>query len=258
MLSVNKTIMKRLLMITILVFCCANASAESFGDFIADYLPYLNGKPWPQFPITAYVKNKDDKWVHPSEPNNFPTVEEYHEGNSDFTVVALRLPDGRVFKTYNALVLGPYLAEVYYGDLNNDGIPDFIAIKPGSGNGLAAEYCTGIFAFSENNSYRFTRINTMGLGPSSIVIDPKSGKFRLIQTSFRQSQSVDGKTHSFFVHRFYKWEWAAFRPDSSLPPIWIQFLNKPNHEATKLLTSILKEKSWNEDNEYKMHFNIEW
>jgi len=133
-----------------------------------------------------------------------------------------------------------------------------MAIKPGSGNGLGAQYCTAVFAFSEGNDYCFTRVLTMGSGPASLVIDPQDKKYRLIHTSFRQGTGIDRKEHSFFIHKFYKWELGAFRPDTSLPPVWIQFLKRPNHVATKLLTPVLKEKAWNEDDAYKMHFRIDW
>src|SRR6202030_760985 len=111
---------------------------------------------------------------------------------------------------------------VYMGDFNNDGIPDFMAIKPGFGNGLASEYCTGVFAFSEGSGYRFTRITTMGLCPQDLVLDPKTKSFRVIHTCFIQGQSLDGQVHSFWVHRFYKWESSFFQIDTDLQPVWIQ------------------------------------
>ncbi|MBA4374445.1 MAG: hypothetical protein C0402_16470 [Thermodesulfovibrio sp.] len=248
--------MNKLLPAIIMILLSATAWGESFGDSMEKYLPYLNGQPWPKFKVTRYIENKKGIWTHPTTPNKFPTLEEVHADDyNDFATVVLRLPDGRSFKTYNALVLGPYLAEVYSGDFNNDGIPDFVAIKPGSGNGLAAEYCVGLFAFSSGDSYRFTRLWTMGLGPSSLVIDPNSKTFRLIRTSFRQGSGIDKKSHSFFVHQLYKWDEVAFREDDKLPAIWIQFIEKANHTATTLLTPKLKEKTWNEGREIKA---IEW
>ncbi len=248
--------MNKLLLTIIIALLSANAWGESFGDSMEKYLPHLNGKPWPKFKVTKYIENKEGVWSHPTSPKKYPTLEEIHQDDyNDFATVVLKLPDGRSFKTYNDLVLGPYLAEVYSGDFNNDGIPDFVAIKPGSGNGLAAENCIGLFAFSEGDGYRFTRIWTMGLGPSSLAIDPQSKTFRLIHTSFRQGTSTDNKVHSFFVHRFYKWDSGSFDLDPQISPIWIQFLEKPNHHSTKLLTPALKQKAWNEGREIN---RIEW
>lgn len=193
------------------------------------------------------INRASNTWVHPSTLKEFPTVQEILDPDADFTTVVLRLTNGTVFKTYNSFVLGPYLSEVYAGDFNGDGIQDFMAVKPGCGNGLAAEYCTGVFAFSEDGGYRFTRIRTMGLGADDLVLDPATKRFRLVHTSFREGEALDGRVHSFWVHRFYEWNGVAFQLDTRLSPIWIQFLARPNHEPTKLLTPKLKAKLWTED-----------
>ena len=233
---------------------CSGATNEWI---VPNYSPFLNGKPWPRFPVVAYVERASNVWVHPSEPKQFPTVTETHDPDSDFTTVVIQFPDGRQFKTYNEFVLGPYLSAVYCGDFNRDGRVDLVAVKPGSGCGLAAEYCTGVFGFSDDDNYRFTRISTMGLGPHSLVTDPQTKAFRLIHTSFRQGESTDGRTHSFWVHRFYKLdENFRFQRDGSFSPIWIQYLNRPNHEPTKLLTPRLKAKAWAGDSESEAR--IDW
>ena len=221
-------------------------------------MPHLNGQPWPRVPVIAYVETKSNIWVHPSAPRRFPVIREIRDENADFTTVVMNLPDGSSLKTYNAPVLGPYLAAVYSGDFNNDGIPDFMAIKPGSGCGIAGEYCVGVFAFSQGktNDYQFTRVWTMGLGPQNLVLDPKTKTFRLIHTSLRQPKTLDGRYHSFWVHRFYKWDSENLELDSDLAPIWIQYLHRPNHEPTKLLTSKLKAKAWSEEGESESR--IEW
>jgi hypothetical protein len=206
--------------------------------------------------VIAYVESTSNIWVHPSAPKRFPSIQEVHDPDSDFTTVVLRFPNGNVYKTYNDFVLGPYLAAVYSGDFNNDGVPDFVAIKPGSGCGLAGEYCTGVFAFSEGANFRFTRVTMMGLGPHDLVLDPKTRSFRLIHTSFRQGQSLDGRFHSFWVHRFYKWDGGSFQLDTDLEPIWVQYLQRPNHDPTKLLTPALKMKAWSDDPESEVR--IEW
>jgi hypothetical protein len=238
----------------------ALAGATGFGasneSITADYAPFLNGKPWPRFPVVAYVETASNIWVHPLAPKRFATVTEIHEPDSDFTTVLIQFPDGRRFKTYNEFVLGPYLSAVYCGDFNNDGRPDFVAVKPGSGNGLAGEYCTGVFAFSNERDYSFRRVTTMGLGTHHLVIDPQTKTFRLIHASFRNGESTDGRNHSFWVHRFYKWDNQRFHRDESLPAVWIQYLNRPNHAPTKLLTPRLKAKAWEED--FESEARIDW
>lgn len=242
--------------IVVLALLCPNARAESFGDYIARYAPSLNGGAWPRFPVVAYVEAKTNTWVHPSAPKRFPTLEVRCDDDSDFSTVILHLPNGRSFKTYSARVLGPYFSEVYSGDFNNDGLPDFVAVTPGGGCGLAGEYCVGVFAFSERDGYRFTRINAIGLGPGDLVCDPTTKAFRLIHTPFCSGKCRDDRYHSFWVHRFFEWSGVGFQVDPKLPAVWIQYLDRPNHEPTKLLTPALKAKLW--ENEQEFQETIEW
>jgi len=231
------------------------AAAQSFGSFLSKYGPDRNDRPWPRVPLITY-RSVSNLWVHPTNPRNSPTVELRYADDADFSQLILRFPDSRVLKTYCDAAPSPFAEEVYSGDLNGDGIPDFVMVKPGSGCGLAAENCTGVFAFSEDKSYRFTRIHTMGLGVHSLVIDPHSKAFRLIHTSFHSGKTTDGRYHSFWVHRFFEWNGVAFCQDAKIPPVWIQYLYRPNHEPTKLLTPALKVKIWQEDNEADSA--IEW
>ncbi len=253
---ISYQVMPRFILLTLCVLLGKSVQAQTNETLVADYMPFLNSQPWPLFPVVAYVETSSNVWIHPTDPKHFPTIEEVFDTNADFTTVVLRMPDGTVYKTYNNFVLGPYLSAVYMGDFNQDGVPDFMAIKPGSGCGLAGENCTGVFAFSENGNYQFTRVSTMGLGPHDLVRDPKTGSFRFIHTSFRQGESLDGQIHSFWVHRFYRWEYGSFRTNPDLPPVWIQYLYRPNHEVTKLLTPELKTKIWADDPESEAQF--EW
>ncbi len=232
-----------------------SVNAQSFGSFLSDYAPLLGGHPWPRLSASAYT-NVSGSWVHPSEPRNHPTVRLELPEDADFTTVVVRCPDGRTFSSYCDAAPSPFAEEVYSGDFNGDGIPDFLMVKPGSGCGLAAEYCTGVFAFSENKRYRFTRINTMGLGLHDLVLDPASKSFRLIHTSFRSAMSSDGRYHSYWVHRFYEWNGVNFQLDPNISPVWIQYLTRANHEPTKLLTPSAKAKAWIEDSVSERR--IEW
>jgi hypothetical protein len=230
--------------VPLLLWFSSAAFASTNETLVADYMPYLNAKPWPRFPIVRYVATSSNIWIHPVTPKKFPTVTETHDRDADFTTVVIQFPDGQRYKTYNQFVLGPYLSAVYSGDFNADGKPDFVAVKPSSGNGLAGEYSTGVFAFSDDSDYRTTRITMMGFGPHNFVLDPKTKAFRFIHTSLRQGKTLDGNDHSFWVHRFYKWGGYRFEPDEALASVWIQYLERPNHEPTKLLDSRLKAQLW--------------
>jgi hypothetical protein len=232
----------------------------AFGGWetlVSNYTPYHDGRPWPRVPVIAYVESTSNLWVHPSAPKKFPTLQEVADEDSDFATVVMRLPDGLVFKTYNDRVLGPYLAAVYSGDFNSDGVPDFMALKPGTGCGIAGEYAVVVFAFSEKPAgYRFTRVRAWGPGPHDLVVDPVTRNFRFMHTILRTGTGTDERYHSFWVHRFFQWDGGKFEEDPKLPPVWIQYLHRPNHEPTKLLTPALKAKAWTEDSGFEA--TIEW
>ena len=137
--------------------------------------------------------------------NIFLPSEEVAEKDSDFATVVKQIPGGTIYKTYNYLY-APGLVAVYMGDFNNDGIPDFMAIKK-DGGGFAAEWRTGVFDFSGGGGYHFTRITAMGLGPHNIVLDPKTKSFRLIHTSDRWGETLDGKIHKLLGASFFQMGW---------------------------------------------------
>lgn len=246
---------RRSLLVILCALMQASTDAQTFGSFLSGYAPLLDGRPWPPFPVLTYT-NVAGVWVHPTKRREFPTVKLEFAQDGDFATVALRWPNGRTFRSYCDAAPSPFAEEVYSGDFNGDSIPDFLMVKPGSGCGLAAEHCTGVFAFSEDKHYRFTRIRTMGLGPHGLVFDPATKSFRLIHTSFRSAISSDGRYHSYWVHRFFQWNGVGFQLDPKRSPVWIQYLTRTNHEPTKLLTPEAKAKAWIEDSESEQR--IEW
>ena len=241
----------RLLLVILCALTQATAYAQSFEKFLSGYEPLLDGHAWPRVAVVAYT-NVAGIWVNPAKSKDFPTIKRESVKDADFTILTLQCPDGRTFRTYCDAALCASAEEVYSGDFNGDGIPDFLMVKPGSGCGLAAEYCTGVFAFSNGKDYQFTRIRTMGLGPHNLVLDPATKSFRLIHTSFLSAMSTDGRDHSYWVHQFYEWNGTSFRLDPKISPVWIQFLTRTNHEPTKLLAPEAKAKLWTQDT------SIEW
>ncbi len=240
-----------------LVFCASEVVADTNDtSVVADYMPYLKGLPWPTVPLIEYVRTDSNIWVHPSAPQTYPTVQEVVEDGADFATLIIRHPDGTTYRTYNALVLGAYLCAVYSGDFNRDGLPDFLAVKPGTGSGLAAARRVGVFAFSQKDRYRFTRTWTMGLAEENLIEEPQTKEFRFIHTSYRLATAADGKYHNFLIHRFFKWDGSKFVEDANWPAVWIPYPEGPKHMNTKLLTAREKAKAWAEDLECS--WNIEW
>ena len=85
-----------LICVVILALVELSAFATSNDTLVVDYTPYLNGHSWPRVPVVTYVESTSNLWVHPTAPNKFPTVQEIHDKDSDFTTVVLRFSDGTV------------------------------------------------------------------------------------------------------------------------------------------------------------------
>lgn len=245
------------LLVTWLTLCIPSSGSQTIKDYTSRYSPYRDGTAWPEFPTTRFVETDSNVWTHPSKPTEHPTLQEVVEPGADHTTVRLTLPTGGLFKTHNEPVLGPGLSQVYSGDFNQDGKPDFLAIKPSSGNGLAGDLSFGLFAFSTKHGFIFARVKSMRLGPEDLVMDPASNTFRFIHTAFRNGVASDGRSHSFWVHRFFEWQDGRFQLDERLQPVWIQFLHRENHEPTKLLTPALKKKIWLEEVEARSETDLE-
>jgi hypothetical protein len=86
--------MLRFLCLIFLVFLNAPVRAETNETLIVDYMPFLDGHPWPCVPLVAYVETKSNIWIHPSDPKHFPTIREVADKDSDFATVVLQLTDG--------------------------------------------------------------------------------------------------------------------------------------------------------------------
>src|SRR5712672_2126778 len=97
---------------------------EHRQTLVSDYVPNLHGRPWPSVPTIRYaeINTNLNIWGHPTFPKKFSTMQEVHDSDADFATVVLRMPNGEIYKTHNDLILGPYLAAVYSGDFNGDGI----------------------------------------------------------------------------------------------------------------------------------------
>src|ERR1041385_1946747 len=89
-----------ILMTLIAIIALRTTIAATNETLLADYSPFLNGKPWPRFPITEYVEKSSNVWIHPISPERFATIREVQDADADFTTVVVEFPGGKRFKTY--------------------------------------------------------------------------------------------------------------------------------------------------------------
>jgi hypothetical protein len=140
--------------------------------------------------------------------------------------------------------------DVLEGDLNRDGLPDYVLVAPSGGNGLASEYCHAIFVLSGKSGYVVTKLNTMGFDPKDLL-QLGSGQANVVHTWFidAEAKTSDGKYHSYWVYHFLKVRGTKLVFDSSRKPIWIQYTFKHNHTPTRLISSEQKKRWWNKQRE---------
>ncbi len=148
-------------------------------------------------------------------------------------------------KTRIRLYYVPWFDYVLEGDLNRDGIPDYVMVAASTGNGLASEYCDAIFGLSSKAGYVITKLNTMGFDPNDLL-QLGTGQANVVHTWFISAEepSRDGKYHSFWVYHFLKVRGTKLMFDSSRKPIWIQYTFKHNHTPTRLVSSEQKKRWW--------------
>jgi hypothetical protein len=144
----------------------------------------------------------------------------------------------------------PWLDYALEGDLNRDGLPDYVLVEPSGGNGLASEYCLAIFVLSGKSGYVVTKLNTMGFDPKDLL-QLGSGQANVVHTwfVFAQEERSDGKYHNYWVYHFLKVRGTKLMFDSSRKPIWIQYKLKHNHTPTRLLSSEQKKRWWDKQKE---------
>ena len=140
----------------------------------------------------------------------------------------------------------PWFDYVIEGDLNRDGLPDYVIVQPSGGNGLASEYCLSVFVLSAKSGYVVTKMYGMGFDPSD-VLQLEPGQTNVVHTWFVSAEkpSADGKYHSYWVYHFLKVRGTKLVFDSKRKPIWVQYKLKHNHTPTRLVSSLQKKNWWN-------------
>jgi hypothetical protein len=157
---------------------------------------------------------------------------------------------GNSLKARVGLGYGMGFDYVLEGDLNRDGLPDYVIVQPSGGNGLASEYCHAAFVLSARTGYVVTKLNTMGFDPKDLL-RLELGKASVVHTWFidGETKTRDGKFHSFWVYHFLKVRGTQLVFDAARKPIWIQYTFKPNHTPTRLLSSEQKKRWWDKQRE---------
>jgi hypothetical protein len=212
------------------------------GGYTPGYEPYGDGvKP---YPLTAFIHKSDEHTEYDIFKNDqfeikldrSATPPSMKITRSEKELTSFNLPGSICF---------PYLNEAYRGDLNNDGVSDYICIFGGTGCGLASEYCHVIFVFSWAGKYIVQTLYTMGFGPEDVVDWSCSGKCTVIHTWFAYGEKgKDGESHNYWVYNFMEISEGGLELSETMPWKWIMYTHKPNHSDTTQLTDKQKIRCW--------------
>jgi hypothetical protein len=234
------------ILVLVLFTVCVVARAAWSGAYSSGYEPLPNAKLFPMRECSLERRNpKRQEYACHSKNNLSKMILHSSEQASDVEVFRNNSLKARVRLSYV-----PWFDYVLEGDLNRDGLPDYVIVQPSGGNGLASEYCHAIFVLSAKSGYVVTKLNTMGFDPKDLL-QLGSGQASVLHTWFISAEepSRDGKSHTFWVYHFLKIRGTKLVFDSSRKPIWIQYTFKHNHTPTRLLSSEQKKRWWDKQQE---------
>lgn len=127
-------------------------------------------------------------------------------------------------------------------ELNGDGVPDYILRYDPHGCGLAAIGQTVTLVLSGRHGHRSHELYQFGFGPDSLVRFKPDGPLHWVVTDMVQpgaKVSQDGREHSFWVYRLFRIEGDSLKAEPvgfEGFPRWIQYLRRPNHAETTLVS----------------------
>jgi hypothetical protein len=128
-------------------------------------------------------------------------------------------------------------------EINGDEIPDYILRYDPHGCGLAAIGQTVVLVLSGKNGHRSHELYQLGFAHDSLVRFKPGGSWHWVVAEVvypGAAASKDGREHSFWVYRLFRIEGDSLRAEPvgvEAFPKWIQYLLRPNHSETTLVST---------------------
>jgi hypothetical protein len=183
-------------------------------------------------------------------PNSVSTIRtDQSEQDYGSTVIALLDAKRRPLlqrPAINSMFSG--IQDVYAADLNGDGTSDYIVVIWSGGVGLAGCHFGVTFLLSEGKSYVAIPADTFEFHPKDVFCIGKGRTPHFVRAQFvnlNETQTRDGKMHSFWVYRLYRFEKGRMvEANGDLPgfPKLVQYTFRDNHSETNLLSGEVKQK----------------
>ncbi len=140
------------------------------------------------------------------------------------------------------------LMEVFSGDLNQDGTPDFIVNVWSGGTGLAMDGSEVTFLLSSKDGYRASSFYQYAFGKEDVVRFNAHGPVYFIHNQLIGNdgeKTRDGHDHKFWVYNLNRIDGSRFIPDDADQPgfpKWVWFTNQANHDETIQLSKAQKDR----------------
>ena len=222
------------------------ARAAWSGAYSSGYEPYPKAKRFPMRTCSLEHSSEIGQEYVCRSKNDLSSIKIYAQNNS----VELEVRRNDSLKVRIKLAGVNWLDYALEGDLNRDGLPDYVIVQASGGNGLASEYCQTIFVLSGKSGYVITKMSGMGFDPSD-VLKLEVGQTNVVHTWFVSAEepAADGKYHTFWVYHFFKIRGTKLMFDAARKPVWIQYKFKHNHTPTRLLSGDQKKRWWDKQRE---------
>ena len=132
-----------------------------------------------------------------------------------------------------------FLGDIYYADLDRNGLFDIVISPANFGSGLGSFYKTALIHF-QTKTGQFRRLEFISLyfDIGDFVDLDGDGKWELLMLQLTQLESLDKKVHSYWVYvpyRVDRFNLALDRNGLSDFPKFIWFTDSPNNQPTDKL-----------------------
>lgn len=216
----------------------------------SDHGPFFDEEVIERIPVvmmdrTLLIESDEKPWEYRFEVPGESNIWIYAWGDEEegFSVEVFR--EGQCVVERTDISGAPFLLGLwpYTGDVNRDGIPDFMIYVYSGGVGLAVGCCQVTVVLSDGEGYHLVSVGTLFPDESDYIM--MDGRSCFIQTDyFGWEEGFDWQTQNYWVYNLLVIDGSEIRIDNSLHPdfpktIW--YSPNPNHAEADLPTEKQKD-----------------
>jgi hypothetical protein len=229
--------MRKILWVLLFLFCL-----PPYSSALDDNYPPFDIKAFKDRMLnTAPINRPDEKgefqdkdltisWV--TKTLEFSTIKILHK---EKLIKEIKLPDGE---------WTDFLGEIYYVDLDHNGLQDVVISPSWYGSGLGSFYKMATILFQvAPGKFRQLQFLSFYFEERNFVDLDGDGKLELLMMQLAQLECSDGKIHSFWTYIPYRIKDFHLMMDKNIPdfPKFIGYSQKANGEPTSKLSQRQKD-----------------